>query len=410
MNHQTFAPAPAVTAAATESHYDAYVMKNYARAAVTLVRGEGLRVWDDRGNEYLDFTSGIGVTALGHSHPAWVKAVQDQAARLVHVSNLFRNPQQGELARRIVKHAGPGRAFFCNSGAEANEALIKLSRLHGYNTTHEEGKRFKVLVAKNAFHGRTFGSMSATPQEKIQKGFRPMVETFVAGEFNNLQSFVDLADDSTAAILIETIQGESGVTPATPEFLVGLRKLCDERGLLLLIDEVQCGLGRTGSFYAFQQYGIQADAVSMAKGLGGGMPIGAIWVREPFAEYFQPGSHGTTFGGTPLASAAALAVLDVIERDDLMGNVRRNSPAWHAALEQLVKDFPQVLKEVRGVGYMVGLGFHADPAPINAKLREAGMLCPLAGNNTVRFLPPLTATPADLAKSVEIVRGVLAAA
>ena len=407
MNSQTFAPAPAVTAAATEAHYDAYVMKNYARAAVTLVRGEGCRVWDDRGTEYLDFTSGIAVTALGHSHPAWVKAVQTQAAQLVHVSNLFRNPLQGELARRVVQQAGPGRAFFCNSGAEANEALIKLSRLHGYNTTHEEGKRFKVLVAKNAFHGRTFGSMSATVQEKIQKGFRPMVETFAAGEFNNLQSFVDLVDDSTAAILVEPIQGESGVTPATPEFLVGLRKLCDERGLLLLLDEVQCGIGRTGQFYGFQHYGIVPDALSMAKGLGGGMPIGAIWVREPFAEYFQPGSHGTTFGGTPLACAAALAVIDTIEKEDLMGNVRRNAPAWHAALAQLVADFPKTLKEVRGLGYMVGLGFQADPAPFNAKLRAAGMLCPLAGNNTIRFLPPLTATPADLAKSVELLGSVL---
>jgi acetylornithine/N-succinyldiaminopimelate aminotransferase len=407
MNNQTFSPAPAVTAAATEAHYDAYVMKNYARAAITLVRGEGIKVWDDRGKEYLDFNSGIAVNALGHCHPVWVKAVQDQAARLVHVSNLFRNPQQGELARRLVKLAGPGRVFFCNSGAEANEALIKLSRLHGYNTTHEEGKRIKVLVAKDAFHGRTFGSMSATPQEKIQKGFRPMVPSFAVGEFNNLRSFVDLVDDFTAAILVETIQGESGVTAATPEFLLGLRKLCDQRGLLLLIDEVQCGLGRTGTFYAFQKYGIQADGVSMAKGIAGGLPMGAIWVREPFAEYFTPGSHGTTFGGTPLACAGALAVLDVMEKDDLMGAVNRNSVAWHAALRQLVAEFPKLLKGVRGVGYMVGLGFNENPAPINAKLREAGLLCPLAGNNTIRFLPPLTATPAELAQSVEIVRSVL---
>ena len=409
MNPQTLSPVPAVTVSGTEAHYDAYVMKNYARAAVTLVRGEGCRVWDDQGREFLDFTSGIAVTALGHSHPVWVKAVQDQAARLVHVSNLFRNPLQGELARRIVGHAGPGRVFFCNSGAEANEALLKLSRLHGYTTTHEEGKRTKVLVAKNAFHGRTFGAMGATVQEKIQKGFRPMLETFAAGEFNNLQSFVDLVDDHTAAILVETVQGESGVTSATPEFLVGLRKLCDERGLLLLLDEVQCGLGRTGAFYAYQHYGIQADAVGMAKGIGGGMPMGAVWVREPYAEYFQPGSHGTTFGGTPLACAAALAVLDVIEKDDLMGAVRRNAPAWHAALRQLVTDFPTQLKEIRGVGYLVGVGFQADPAPVNAKLREAGMLCPLAGNNTIRLLPPLTATPADLAKSVAILRTVLSA-
>jgi acetylornithine aminotransferase/acetylornithine/N-succinyldiaminopimelate aminotransferase len=409
MNNQTFAPATAITAAATESQYDSFVMKNYARAALTLVRGEGCRVWDDRGTEYLDFSSGIAVTALGHSHPAWVRAVQEQAARLVHVSNLYRNPQQGDLARRLVSHAGPGRVFFCNSGAEANEALIKLSRLHGYNTTHEEGRRSRVIVAKNAFHGRTFGSMSATPQEKIQKGFRPMLETFAVGEFNNLQSFADLVDDRTAAILVEPIQGESGVTPATPEFLVGLRKLCDQHGLLLLLDEVQCGAGRTGCFYGFQNYGIVPDAVSMAKGLGGGMPIGAVWVREPYSEYFQPGSHGTTYGGNPLACAAALAVLETIEREDLMGNVRRLSTDWHAALRQLVTDFPTQLQEVRGMGFMVGLGFNSDPAPFNAKLRAAGMLCVTAGNNTIRLLPPLNATAADLAKCVAILRQVLQA-
>lgn len=404
----TFAPQPAVTRSSAESHYEAYVMKNYARAAITLVRGEGCRVWDDQGREYLDFTSGIAVTALGHSHPHWVRAVSEQAARLVHVSNLFRNPQQGELARRIVQHAGPGRVFFCNSGAEANEALIKLSRLHGYKTSGTEGKRAKVLCAKNAFHGRTFGGMSATPQEKVQKGFRPLLDTFAFGEFNNLQSFVDLVDDQTAAIFVETVQGESGVLPATPEFLVGLRKLCDARGLLLMLDEVQCGVGRTGSFYAFQQYGVTPDAIGMAKGLGGGMPIGSVWVREPYAELFQPGSHGTTFGGTPLACSAALAVFDVLERDDLMGNVARNSPAWHAALRQLVVDFPQVLKEIRGLGYMVGVAFQADPAPVLAKLREAGMILPLSGNNTLRLLPPLTATPADLQRSVDILRSVLA--
>src|SRR5512133_1806917 len=182
---------PSIVRTSTAELYDAHVLKNYARAAITLVRGRGSRVWDDAGNSYLDFTSGIAVSALGHCHPTWVAAVQRQAGELIHVSNLFRNPNQGELARRIVKHAGPGRVFFCNSGAEANEALIKLSRLHGYNTTHEEGKRCKVLVAQNAFHGRTFGSMSATPQAKIQKGFRPMLEAFAAGEFNNLQSFVD---------------------------------------------------------------------------------------------------------------------------------------------------------------------------------------------------------------------------
>ena len=252
---------PSIVSGVTADWYDAHVLKNYARAALTLVRGSGSQVWDDTGKCYLDFTSGIAVNALGHCHPRWVAAVQRQAAELVHVSNLFRNPRQAELARRLVGYAGPGRVFFCNSGAEANEALIKLARLHGVaKAGGEEGRCYKIIAAKSAFHGRTYGGMSATPQEKIQKGFRPLVPGFAFGELNNLESFAALVDDATAAIFVETIQGEGGINPCTPEFLRGLRKLCDERNLLLLVDEVQCGIGRTGAFYAFQHAGITPDA------------------------------------------------------------------------------------------------------------------------------------------------------
>ena len=244
--------------------YDAYVVKNYARPALTLVRGRGCSVWDDQGREYLDFTSGIAVSALGHCHPAWVEAVRRQAGELVHVSNLFRNPLQGELARQLVLRAGPGRAFFCNSGAEANEALLKLARLHGMRKSGEEGRCFKVICAQHAFHGRTFGGMSATPQEKIQKGFRPLVPGFAFGELNDLASFADLIDDQTCAIFVETIQGESGIKPCTDEFLLGLRHLCDRHKLLLLVDEVQCGIGRTGRFFAFEHARILPDAIGMA--------------------------------------------------------------------------------------------------------------------------------------------------
>src|SRR5436305_378338 len=227
---------PSIVRTSTAELYDAHVLKTYARAPLTLVRGRGTQVWDDAGNAYLDFTSGVAVSALGHCHPHWVASVQRQAAELIHVSNLFRNPQQGELARRIVNLAGPGRVFFCNSGAEANEALIKLAHLHGMQKTGQEAKCYKIVAAKHAFHGRTYGGMSATPQEKIQKGFRPLVPGFSFGELNNLQSFIDLVDDATAAIFIETIQGESGVNACTPEFLRGLRRLCDERSILLLLD------------------------------------------------------------------------------------------------------------------------------------------------------------------------------
>ncbi len=400
---------PSIVRTNTADLYDAHVLKNYARAPLTLVRGRGAQVWDDAGNAYLDFTSGIAVSALGHCHPHWVAAVQRQAGELIHTSNLYRNPNQGELARRLVGYAGPGRVFFCNSGGEADEGMIKLSRLHGVAKSGVEGKCIKVIVAKNAFHGRMFGGMSATPQEKIQKGFSPLVPGFAVGELNNLESFASQVDADTAAILVESIQGEGGINPCTPEFLLGLRKLCDEHNLLLLVDEVQCGIGRTGNFYAFEAAGIRPDAIAMAKGLGGGFPIGAIWISERHAELFQPGSHGTTFGGTPLACAAGLAVLDVIEREDLLAKVRQHSAPWIAALQQLATDFPAQLATVRGRGFLVGLQLTGDPAPYVAALREQGLLVVAAGNNVIRVLPPLTATPAELARSVEILRAVLVA-
>ncbi len=399
---------PSIVRTSTADLYDAHVLKNYARAALTLVRGQGSWVWDDQGRKFLDFTSGIAVSALGHCHPHWVSSVQRQAGELIHTSNLFRNPNQAELARRLVGQAGPGRVFFCNSGAEANEALIKLARLHGVKKAGgEEGRCHRIICAKQAFHGRTFGGMSATPQEKIQKGFRPMVPGFAFGEFNNLASFAELVDDQTCAIFVETIQGEGGVHPATKEFLVGLRELCSRHNLLLLLDEVQCGIGRTGRFFAYEHAGIRPDAIGMAKGLGGGFPIGAVWIGATSAELFQPGMHGTTFGGTPLACAAALAVLDVIESERLLEKVTVNSVPWIAALGQLVRDFPDRISGVRGQGYLIGLQFTGDPSPYVAGFREAGLLAPMAGGNVVRLLPPLTATPEELARAVDIIRGVL---
>ena len=401
---------PTITRTSTAEVYDAYVVKNYARPALTLVRGRGCTVWDDQGRAYLDFTSGIAVSALGHCHPVWVEAVQRQAGELIHVSNLFRNPQQGELARQLVQRAGPGRVFFCNSGAEANEALLKLARLHGVKKAGGvEGRCYKIICAQKAFHGRTFGGMSATPQEKIQKGFAPLVPGFAFGELNNLPSFANLIDDQTCAIFVETIQGESGIHPCTDEFLVGLRYLCDQHGLLLLIDEVQCGIGRTGRFFAYEQAGILPDAVGMAKGLGGGFPIGAVWIRENAAEYFQPGSHGTTFGGTTLACAAALAVLHVLEQERLLENVAANSGPWLQALQQLAGEFPQHLLGVRGRGFLVGLQMAGDPVPFQTALREGGLLAPTASGNVIRLLPPLVATRAELDRSLEILRGVFTA-
>jgi acetylornithine aminotransferase/acetylornithine/N-succinyldiaminopimelate aminotransferase len=264
-----------------------------------------------------------------------------------------------------------------------------------------------VLVAKNAFHGRTYGGMSATPQEKIQKGFRPLLPGFAAGEINNVQSFADLVDDQTAAIMIETVQGEGGVTMCTDEFLWGLRRLCDQHNLLLMLDEVQCGFGRTGAFFAFQHSGVRADVIGMAKGIANGYPMGAIWCAEKHADLFTPGSHGTTFGGSPLACAAALAVLDVIERDDLVRRVAANGTAWKAELEKLAVEFPKQVAGVTGRGYMLGLRLHGEPAPYLPLLRERGLLCPVAGLNTIRLLPPLIATAEHLALATDIIRGAL---
>lgn len=403
------AEAPPLVRSSAAEMYDAHVLKNYARAPLTLVRGSGSTVWDDQGRAYLDFSSGIAVSSLGHCHPHWVAAVQRQAAELIHVSNLFRNPNQGELARRLVGYAGPGRVFFCNSGAEADEALLKLSRLHGVRRAGAEGKCFKVVCAMQAFHGRMFGGMSATPQERVQKGFRPLVPGFVFGELNDLASFERLADAETSAILVETIQGDGGINPCTPEFLVGLRRLCDERGLLLMLDEVQCGAGRTGRFFAFEHAGVRPDAIAMAKGLGGGFPIGAMWVGERAADLFQPGSHGSTFGGTPLACAASLAVLDVIEREGLLSHVSRASVPWIRDLGLLAREYPRHLLEIRGLGFLVGAQMASDSAPYAAALRERGLLTAVAGSNVIRLLPPLNASAAELSRSVAIFRDVLKA-
>jgi acetylornithine/N-succinyldiaminopimelate aminotransferase len=400
---------PAIVRTSAAEMYDAFVLRNYPRAAVTLVRGRGTTAWDDQGNAYLDFSSGIAVSSLGHCHPHWVAAVQRQAAELNHTSNLYRHPNQGELARRLVGYAGPGRVFFCNSGGEADEAMIKLSRLHGVRKSGAEGKCIRVVCAKNGFHGRMFGGMSATAKESVQKGFRPLVPGFVFGELNSVDSFAGLVDADTSSILVETIQGDGGINPCTPEFLVGLRRLCDKNNLLLLIDEVQCGAGRTGRFFAFEHAGIRPDAIAMAKGLGGGFPIGALWVGEGAADLFQPGMHGSTFGGTPLACAAALAVLDVIEGEGLLAHVSRESPPWIRELVRMAGDFPKQAVAVRGLGFLVGVQMATDSGPYVEALRVRGLLTAPAAGNVVRLLPPLNASAEDLGRSVAIFRDVLAA-
>jgi acetylornithine/N-succinyldiaminopimelate aminotransferase len=393
-----------VTSEKVAALYDAHVLKNYGPAPMTLVRGEGSYVWDAENRRYLDFVSGIAVNTLGHCHPEWVRRIGEQAGRLAHVSNLYHVAPQGELAAKLCQEAGPGRVFFCNSGAEANEFLIKLARLWGRKKSGgEEGKCYQVVTALNAFHGRTFGGMAATPQAKIQDGFGPMLQGFRHAEFNNLQSFRDQVDESVCAILIETIQGEGGIHAATPEFLRGLRELCDEKGLLLLIDEVQCGIGRTGRFFAFEHAGVRADAIGMAKGLGGGFPIGAAWVSDAYADLFKPGSHGTTYGGNPMACTAALTVIDVLEKENLLSVVTEQGQAWRLALENLVKKHPDQLAGVRGVGYHMALVTKGDPLPWITRLRENGLLTVRGGTDAIRLMPPLNVSRQDLDTCVEII-------
>ena len=393
----------------TAALYAQHIAHNYSAAAISLVRGAGTYVWDSNEKKYLDFASGIAVNAIGHAHPTWVKRVADQAAKLVHVSNLYRNEPQGNLAAKLAKYCGAGRVLFCNSGAESNEALLKLARLHGKKKSGAEGKCFGVVVAERAFHGRTFGGMSATPQEKIQNGFRPLLSGFSSAPLNDIKAWDKaISATETAAVLLETIQGEGGIFVADPVFLRELQAICKARNVLFLIDEIQCGIGRSGKFFAYEYAGVKPDAIAMAKGLGGGFPIGAIWMAPPHDELFQPGSHGTTFGGGALAATAALAVIDVIEQEKLLAKVMAQTPAWHDALQGLAKKYPALIKEVRGLGYMVGVAMNVDPIPVVAALREAGMLTVPASGIAIRLLPPLNASVEELAESMKIFDRVLA--
>lgn len=392
-----------MTSAKAASLAEEYLLGNYGQPPFALVRGEGSYVWDAEGRRYLDFCAGIAVNTVGHSHPKYVQKVSAQLETLVHCSNLFQIPGQAVLAQRLCARAGAGRMFFCNSGAEANEFLFKLARLWGCQKAGgKEGEIYEIISAENAFHGRTFGGMSATPQSKIQSGFGPLVPGFKYARFNDVDAFAAQVTDRTAAIILETIQGESGIHPADPEFLRGIRQLCDEKGLLLLIDEVQCGLGRTGTFFAFERSGIVPDAIGMAKGLGGGFPIGAGWVRKGYDELFKPGSHGTTYGGSPLACAAANAVIDIIEEENLLDRVNVQSEPWYAGLNELTRKHPQLVAGVRGIGFHSALVMKGDPLPWVARLRENGLLTVRGGTDAIRLMPPLTVSSSEMEACIEI--------
>ena len=372
--------------------FEQNVVPSYARFDLVLDRGEGNYVWDVDGKRYLDLAAGIAVCSLGHAHAEMTKALTEQSQKLIHVSNLYYNELQGRLAKRIVDLIAPGRVFFCNSGAEANEGLFKLGRKFG----HETG-RYEIITTIDSFHGRTLAGIAATGQEKVKKGFEPAVAGFKQVPFNDLEATRGAITPQTAAILVEPVQGESGITIATSEYLVGLRKLCDERNLLLMFDEVQAGHFRTGKFQSWQRIlenedvDLVPDAVAMAKSLGGGFPMGAFWVREKFANVLSAGTHASTFGGTPLACAVALKIFEVIEREHLATNAREIGDFLLRELQTIEKKSPNILKVVRGLGLMIGIEFQPQfkAADVVKELHKRNVLTVPAGNSVIRLLPAL---------------------
>lgn len=382
--------------------YSKYVMNTYAGQNLVLVKGKGTKVWDADGKVYLDFGAGISVLNVGHAHPAVVKAIQDQVAKATHFSNLYLNENQGTLAEVLSTISLQGKCFFCNSGAEANEGLIKLARLWGH-----EQKKYEVITMKNSFHGRTLATAAATGQDKVKKGFDPMPEGFVHAEFNNVESVAAAVNEKTVAVLIEAVQGEGGVIPATDEFMNGVRKLCDDKALLMLCDEVQCGMGRTGEWFGFQNYEVAPDAFSMAKALGSGFPIGAVVASPAMSDVFKPGNHASTFGGTPLACAAAIATIRVIEDEGLLEKADRAGELFTEGLNAFIEKYEHV-KEVRGKGLMLGMVMDQPAKPLTDLLSEAGLLALPTAEKVVRFLPPLNVTDNELEEALDILDDCLA--
>jgi predicted acetylornithine/succinylornithine family transaminase len=405
------------------SLYDHYVMPTYGRFDLTIERGAGCRVWTDEGRELIDFGAGIAVCSLGHAHPRVTAAVSAQAAKLVHTSNLYRTQPQALLAERLSRLIElEGKTFFCNSGAEANEGLIKLARKFGSATG-----RYEILTFRNSFHGRTMAGISATGQEKVKTGFAPLLEGFTHLPHNDLAAVRAAIGEKTVAILLEPIQGEGGIHLATPDFLRGLRELCDAHNLLLLFDEVQCGLGRTGDWRGWKSIApadVEPDGIAWAKGIANGFPLGAFWAanrtfdeRGPLCDLLGPGTHGTTYGGNPVACAAALAVLDEIEENELLAHATALGEYFVAQLRGLGSP---LVAEVRGLGLMIGLelvdGFKErlsldDARPpalaLTARLMDAGLLVIPAGERTIRFLPPLNVAPSEIDAAVAVLRAAL---
>jgi acetylornithine/N-succinyldiaminopimelate aminotransferase len=417
------APPPIVRneAAAVQELFQQYVIPSYGRFDLVLSHGRGSCVFDVSGKRYLDLGGGIAVNALGHAHPAITEALIEQSQKLIHSSNYYYHEPQGRLAHSLVRLLAPGKCFFSNSGGEANEGLFKLARKFG----HDEG-RFEILTTLNSFHGRTLAGIAATGQEKVRKGFEPMVPGFRQVPYADLGAMEAAISPATAAVLVEGVQGEGGVNIASADYLLGLRALCDRRKLLLMMDGVQDGHFRTGRFQSYQRIlepdlkGFLPDAISMAKSMGNGFPIGAFWVRAPYADLLGAGSHGTTYGGSPLACTVALKVLEVIERENLADNARRMGELLKKGVEELSQKYPSVIRSIRGLGLMTGIelapvipNLPGDPQKAVAArfvnlLHAAGLLTIPAGTQVVRLLPPLNLKPTEAEEALALIESAAA--
>ena len=384
---------------------DKYVARTYARTPIALVKGKGVKVWDADGKEYLDFLAGIAVNSLGHCHPAIVRAIRSQSQRLLHVSNLYHIQPQAELARELCRHSFADRVFFCNSGAEANEAAIKLARRYGLEKL---GGKYEVISTHNSFHGRTLATLTATGQEKVRAGYDPLPDGFRQVPYNDLGAVEGAIDEKkTAAILVEPIQAEGGVIVPDESYLRGLREICDQRGVLLIFDEVQTGMGRTGKLFGYEHFGIQPDIMTLAKALGGGLPLGAMLAREEIASSFGPGSHASTFGGNPVSCSAGLAVMHALLQGGVLKNCAQMGKYFVKGLEALKKRF-SFIREIRGKGLIIGVELEIDGSKIADGCMEAGLLMNCTAYKVLRFVPPLTIKKNEIDRGLAILEKVLA--
>jgi acetylornithine/N-succinyldiaminopimelate aminotransferase len=376
-----------------------YLMGTYTRQPISIVRGRGTKVYDLEGREYLDFVSGIAVNILGHGHPDLVLAIQRQAAQLIHTSNLYYTEPQVKLAQMLVDHSFADKVFFCNSGAEANEAAIKLARRYSHGK-YGTG-RFEIITMKNSFHGRTMATLTATGQEKVQKGYDPLLPGFSYVAFNHLAELEQAVNEKTAAIMLEPIQGEGGVYVADHDYLKAVRELCTQKDVLLIFDEVQTGMGRTGTLFAYEQLGLQPDIMTLAKGLGGGVPIGACLARADIAKAFGPGSHASTFGGNPLACTAALAVLRLLLEGPVLNQARRMGEYLAKGLSEC-KDRYRMVRDVRGIGLLQGIELDMDAKTVVSDCLKRGILINATGEHVLRFVPPLIISQSEIDRLMEV--------